>query len=166
MEATQDRWYQYSLRDFLFVIVVLVALGSLMVRFNEESFEPVGSKIEPTALLEAICKDANLPLEVPGLSNNVGGGISSWSSEYSLVLKGATLKEFRQKVMPEFKTQLLTILQESKCQTDDVDDGTTDGLLSSFNIKFSNGNLRGIIRAYSFEKPDGSIQFLWTMDEW
>ena len=159
------KWYQFSLREILLAMVAVCAVASHFVNKPEEPpIVPALAPADAKKAVKSVCEEANLlVIESPGTFTSTIGG--DWNSEHIFEIRGTSLSEFRQNLMPKIEGRLNSAISlTSNSRMTGL--GGKPGILSDFRIEYAFGATSGVVRVYTFDRPDGSIQLLLILDEW
>ena len=170
--ASPKKWWQFSLRELLILMVAVAAVVALFVQNRPRRPTSFYDNFNPQAELESIGSSQSLPVDISGSSQNSGGGPNSAQLEASFYLRSPSLDELQSKIMTEWRSRIFAKLQQQGCdpvgnsQSGKRDRGSEEfDSLSSFGLRYRKGATRGILRIYALRQSESQSRVLVLLDE-
>jgi hypothetical protein len=170
-------WYQFSLREILLATVAISAVLTIVVKHRPFAPTDFFDELNEGHVLNVVAKRLNLGLATPASSGSISRGGPRAHRSFEHTIGTPDYSTVCQQLMPPLHDDIEKLILDSGCK---IDGRSTTGVrttnwrqgdplykeLTEFSFDYWSGNVRGKIKVWALERPDGNTRLRIETDEW
>lgn len=164
---SRGRFARFSIRELLLATVAIAAMVAVFVQRRPFDQHAMLQSFDPKRWVLKTCQDLELPASIPSSGTSSGSSPGGYYIEADLYLQQLSYEDTTRKLMPELQQRMGKLIDEQGGEDRGRSvTGSRENGMSRFSFHYQRAGIRGIVRFFAMQNPDGSPRLLMLLDEY